>query len=120
MAAIEARDREGWLALFTEDAVVEDPIGPSMFDPEGLGHRGKDAIGKFFDNVIAPNDKIKFTIGSPTSAAPRWPTSGRSTSPCRAGTDRERRPGLYLPRRPDGGLEALRAYWEVEQMQCSR
>ena len=28
MAAVEAGDREAWLALFTDDAVVEDPIGP--------------------------------------------------------------------------------------------
>ena len=40
MAAIEGKDRDGWLSLFAEDAVVEDPIGPSMLDPEGLGHRG--------------------------------------------------------------------------------
>ena len=40
MAAVEAGDREGWLALFDDDAVVEDPIGPSDFDPEGNGHRG--------------------------------------------------------------------------------
>ena len=44
MAAIETKDRDGWLSLFAEDAVVEDPIGPSMLDPEGLGHRGKEAI----------------------------------------------------------------------------
>src|ERR1700677_4274828 len=62
MAAIERKDREGWLALFSENGVVEDPIGPSMFDPGGLGHRGKAAIGKFFDEVILPNDSIKFTI----------------------------------------------------------
>ena len=35
MAAVEVHDRVGWLALFAEDAVVEDPIGPSVFDPEG-------------------------------------------------------------------------------------
>ena len=35
MAAVEAGDRQAWLGLFAEDAVVEDPIGPSAFDPEG-------------------------------------------------------------------------------------
>ena len=35
-----------------------------MFDPDGLGHAGKDAIGKFFDEVISPNDQIKFEIRS--------------------------------------------------------
>ena len=44
MQAVEAGDRSAWLALFAEDAVVEDPIGPSPFDPEGDGHRGREAI----------------------------------------------------------------------------
>ena len=37
MAAVAAGDRSAWLALFADNAVVEDPIGPSMFDPEGAG-----------------------------------------------------------------------------------
>ena len=44
MAAVTAGDRAAWLALFAADAVVEDPIGPSMFDPDGAGHRGADGI----------------------------------------------------------------------------
>ena len=49
-----AKDRTNWLAQFADDALVCDPVGKSMFDPEGNGHRGKQAIGQFFDNVIAP------------------------------------------------------------------
>ena len=40
MTAVEAGDREAWLALFADDAVVEDPIGPSPFSPDGTGQRG--------------------------------------------------------------------------------
>lgn len=54
-AAVAAGDREGWLALFAPDAVVADPVGPSPFDPDGHGHRGRDAIGAFWDVAIAPN-----------------------------------------------------------------
>ena len=46
-AAVHDRDRDGWLALFASDALVQDPIGPSPFDPEGKGHRGIDAIAGF-------------------------------------------------------------------------
>lgn len=53
MAAVEAGDRGAWLALFTEDAIVQDPIGPSPFDPDGTGHRGPEAIAAFYDDVIA-------------------------------------------------------------------
>ncbi len=61
MQAVEAGDREQWLALFAPDAVVEDPIGPSMFDPEGRGHRGPDAIARFYDTVIS-SGRVHFTI----------------------------------------------------------
>src|ERR1700759_2855192 len=54
--AVGARDKEAWLAVFADDAIVEDPVGPSHFDPEGKGHRGKDAIARFYDMAIAPSD----------------------------------------------------------------
>ena len=54
--AAMARDKEAWLAVFADDAIVEDPIGPSHFDPEGKGHRGKEAIAKFYDMAIAPSE----------------------------------------------------------------
>ncbi|HNP11905.1 MAG TPA: nuclear transport factor 2 family protein, partial [Mycobacterium sp.] len=50
-----AHDKQAWLAVFADDAVIEDPIGPSHFDPEGKGHRGKGAIAKFYDMAIAPS-----------------------------------------------------------------
>src|ERR1700735_4696656 len=46
-AAVHDRDREGWLDLFADDAVVQDPIGPSPFDPSGTGHHGREAIAAF-------------------------------------------------------------------------
>jgi steroid delta-isomerase len=62
MATSEAKDRDGWLALFADDAIVEDPVGPSFIDPEGKGHRGKEAIAAFYENVISQSESIKFTI----------------------------------------------------------
>ena len=56
-----AKDKENWLALFTKDALVQDPIGKSPLDPEGNGHKGIAAIEKFYDTVIANGD-IEFTI----------------------------------------------------------
>lgn len=54
-AAVQDRDREAWLALFAEDAVVQDPVGVSPFDEVGDGHRGPEARAAFWDTVIAPN-----------------------------------------------------------------
>ena len=58
MRNVKARNRAGWLALFAEDALLQDPVGVSPFDPTGQGHKGKEAIGAFWDNVIEPNGGI--------------------------------------------------------------
>ena len=56
-----AKDKQSWLDLFAEDAIVQDPIGKSPLDPVGDGHKGKEAIEKFYDTVIA-NGNIEFNI----------------------------------------------------------
>ena len=55
-------DRDGWLDLFTDDAVVEDPVGVSPFDGGVGGHRGKEAIARFRDSVIATMDSFDYEI----------------------------------------------------------
>ena len=67
----EAKDRDGWLGLFADDAMVEDPVGPSCSMP-GQGHHGIEAITDFYDNVISQSENINFTVRrSPSSAATR-------------------------------------------------
>lgn len=48
-----AKDRDAWLGLYRDDAIISDPVGPSPLDPEGSGHQGIAAITQFYDNVIA-------------------------------------------------------------------
>jgi len=114
MAAVEAGDRQAWLGLFADDAVVEDPIGPSAFDPEGKGHRGIEAIGVFYDNVIAANESIRFTIHQSLLCGDEVANVGviRITF---AGGGAVEVDGVYTYRRsPDGKIAALRAYWETD------
>lgn len=47
-------DKDAWLALYDDNAVVQDPVGVSPFDSEGKGHRGKAAISRFWDSIIGP------------------------------------------------------------------
>jgi steroid Delta-isomerase len=62
MAAAMAGDRDGWLALFAPDAIVEDPVGSSPLDPDGSGHRGHDAIARFWDTSISAAETIRFEV----------------------------------------------------------
>ena len=52
-AAVAAHDKAGWIALFDEDYVIEDPVGWRQV-------RGED-ISAFWDAFIAPND-IEFVV----------------------------------------------------------
>ena len=51
-----AGDKDAWLALYADDAVVQDPVGVSPMDPTGKGHHGKAAIEQFWDTVIGPSN----------------------------------------------------------------
>ncbi len=62
MAAVAAGRKADWLSLFTPDALVEDPVGPSMLDPEGQGHRGPDGIGRFWDERVSSVSRYHFQV----------------------------------------------------------
>nr|WP_090338607.1 ketosteroid isomerase family protein [Mycolicibacterium malmesburyense]CRL66562.1 NTF2 domain-containing protein [Mycolicibacterium malmesburyense] len=51
-AAVAVHDRDAWVAAFTFDAVVEDPVGSHP-------HRGTPAITRFYDTFVGPRD-IRF------------------------------------------------------------
>ena len=116
MAAVEAGDRAAWLALFAEDAVVQDPVGPSAFDPEGLGHHGLEAIGAFYDNVIGANESIRFDIRQSFLCGDEVANVGTIRIGF-AGGGAVEVDGVYCYRRgPDGKLASLRAFWEADQI----
>ncbi|NLU82271.1 nuclear transport factor 2 family protein [Rhodococcus sp. HNM0569] len=50
-AAVAAHDKKTWVGLFAPDGVVNDPVGSR---PQ-VGH---DALGRFYDAFIAPNDIV--------------------------------------------------------------
>jgi steroid delta-isomerase len=55
-AFVASHDKAGWLGMFAEDGIIEDPIGPSILDPEGKGHSTPEARDTFWDNNIANSD----------------------------------------------------------------
>jgi len=116
MAAVAAGDRAGWLALFTEDAVVEDPVGPSPFNPEGTGHRGREAIATFYDNVIGVNESISFAIRQSILCGDEVANIGTIRINF-AGGGAVEVDGVYCYRvAADGKLGGIRAFWEADQI----
>ena len=117
-AAVTAGDRDAWLNLFDPDAVVQDPIGPSPFDPEGTGHRGRDAIAAFYDTVIAPSEKITFEITASFLCGDEVADVGVIRTTLAGGTHQAVVRGVYTYRSNGAGrLAALRAFWEFDALE---
>ena len=114
MAAVEAGDRQAWLDLFEPDAVVQDPVGPSAFDADGLGHRGIEAIAAFYDDVIGTNQSIRFTINQSFLCGDEVANVGIIRIDLGGGSVIEV-DGIYIYRRsPAGRIASLRAFWEQD------
>jgi ketosteroid isomerase-like protein len=118
MAAVRSKAKDDWLALFAEDAVVEDPVGKSPLDPEGRGQVGKVAIGKFWDTNIGPND-VDFDIRHSYAAGDEVANVGAVITTM-AGGIKAVAEGVFVYRvNAEGKLLSLRAFWEFEQMMKS-
>ncbi|HEX5257008.1 MAG TPA: nuclear transport factor 2 family protein [Mycobacterium sp.] len=112
--AVAARDKDAWLAVFADDAIVEDPIGPSVFDPEGLGHRGRDDISAFWDKAIAPTTKIEFFFRDTYQCGNEEANVGHIL--ITTGEYQTTAEGVFTYRvNAEGKMVALRAYWEMER-----
>jgi steroid delta-isomerase len=118
---VQTHDRAGWLALMAEDVCIEDPIGPSVTNPDGTGVRGKEAVAAFYDANIAVNDltvtcEETFPSSSPNEVAHvlvlRSRFEGGVTSAVR---------GVFCYRVDDDGLITnMRGYWNLEGMQFGK
>jgi steroid Delta-isomerase len=115
MTAVEAGDRETWLALFAEDAIIEDPIGPSPMNESGEPRRGITAIAAFYDSVIAGGE-VRFDIRESFACGNEVANVGTITVAFPGGA-RSIVDGVYTYRIDDRGrLVALRAYWEFSRL----
>ncbi|MBF4161249.1 nuclear transport factor 2 family protein [Nocardioides acrostichi] len=116
-SAVAKGDLEEWLTVYADDAVLEDPVGPSMFDPEGNGHHGHDGIRAFWAAAIAPIDRFEFTItesfanpGSNTCA-----NLGRIKTSFPDGSFTTTELIMVYVVHDDGRVASMRAFWEPER-----
>lgn len=115
MEAVVAGEKEKWISLFAPDGSVEDPVGPSPFDPEGLGHHGHEAIGAFWDKTIALAEGFDFTMTDSFANGPECANVGTITIHLPGGnlmdTD-----GVFVYRvDADGLIRSVRAHWEMDR-----
>ncbi|MFW0795131.1 nuclear transport factor 2 family protein [Gordonia sp. CPCC 205515] len=111
---VAARDKDAWVANFAADGTVEDPVGPSMFDPEGKGFRGHDQIAEFWDKSIATTESIEFVFDDEIICGDEVAYVGKIVTHI-AGHISEAHGVFTYKAAPDGKMAALRAFWEVEK-----
>lgn len=109
-----ASDRAGWLSLFAEDAVVQDPVGESPLDPTGQGHQGKEAIGAFYDMIIGPGVMEKFEIVSSHPAGDECANVVDIRNKLGDQVIEMRMVVLYKAN-DEGQLVSLKAYWDFNK-----
>ena len=119
VATIEAGDREAWLSNFAEDAVMQDPVGPSPLDPSGQGHRGRIAIGEFWDRIIGPC-KVRFAIDRHFCCGDEIANVGTVYNRLPGSDEEIGAEGVFVYRVDgDGKIVSLKAYWDYETTMAS-
>ena len=107
-------NREAWLDLFAEDAVIQDPVGVSPLDPTGDGQIGKAGIAAFYDKFIAAG-KVSFDYPRSYACADECAFIGKVYNEF-PGMDEFASEGVFVYKVDDQGkIRSLRAFWEWER-----
>jgi steroid Delta-isomerase len=120
-AAVMAKDKAGWLALMTDDVVIEDPIGPAYTNPDGGGVVGKEGVSEWWEKsvglaTITITCEETFPSSSPDEIAHilqlRFTFDNGHASGVR---------GVFTYKVNDAGLLTnLRGYWNMDMMKPVR
>ena len=106
---------ENWLAVYAEDALIEDPVGPSWFDPEGMGHHGHAGISAFWEKAIAPIEKFTFLIHDSHANGNSCANVGTITTRFADGTTVDTDLVMVYTINDEGLVSSMRAYWEADR-----
>ena len=120
-SAVAKGDLAEWLTVYAADAVLEDPVGPSMFDPEGKGHHGHEGIAAFWKLAIEPIDTFEFTI-TDSFANPGSNTCANIGSIKTSFADGSHTTTVLIMVyvvHDDGTVASMKAYWEPERTMAS-
>lgn len=107
--AFSAGDRDAWVALFTDDATVEDPVGTPV-------NRGKDAIGAFFDTAHSLADSIELRSVDITAVNGHEAAFAMQIRPVIGGATFVMDAIDVMTFAEDGRIASQRAFWQQESM----
>jgi ketosteroid isomerase-like protein len=109
------KEKDEWLALYSADALIEDPVGPSPFDPQGRGHRGHERLAAYWDGTIATTERIDFTVDASYPAGNEVANVATMRAYLPGGVHLQTF-GVYVYRiGEDGLIDSLRTYWDFDR-----
>jgi len=109
-------NKQAWLALFAEDAIVQDPVGVSPLDPSGNGHHGKAAIEAFWDMAM-PNGIASFEIRESHPAGDSCANVVTLSNRMADGTVLSTDCVAVYTANDQGLITSLRAYWDFTKLE---
>ena len=117
--AVIRKDKQAWLANFADDGWIEDPIGPSVFDPEGKGHHGAEGRARFWDITIGTMARFVFEIHDSFVSGDECANVGVIHTTTENGWTASTA-GVFTYRvNAEGKIVSLRAYWEMDRVLAS-
>ncbi len=111
----QARDKQGWLGLMSDDVCIEDPIGVAPTNPTGEGVQGKANVSTFFDKYIGPST-IVITVHE-SRAAGNESAHLMTLDTTLSNGVKTKVTGIFTYHlNDDGKLTNLRGYWTLADM----
>lgn len=107
--------KDEWLALFAADAVLEDPVGVSHFDPSGDGHRGLEGLSHFWDIAIELAERFEFDIRDSFACANEVMNVGTITTSLPGGAKMDVEAVFSLAVNEAGEITSYRVFWEPDR-----
>ncbi len=107
--AFSANDKDGYLALFADDATLEDPVG-------GEVHRGRDAIAGFYDATRSMTPQITLLVTGPVRVAGQEAAFPGEARPLLGDAEMTVPVVDTIRVGEDGLITELRAYWDFADL----
>ena len=114
-AAVAVGDLDLWLTGYAADAVLEDPVGPSMFDPDGRGHHGHAGLRAFWEQAIAPVGTFRFHITDSHANGSTCANVGTITTTFPDGGEVDTDLVMVYTVDDAGLVVSMRAFWEPDR-----
>ena len=118
-SAVAKGDLAEWLTVYAEDAVLEDPVGPSMFDEEGKGHHGHEGISAFWTLAIEPVHSFEFRIDDSFANGNTCANVGSITTAFADGSHATTDLVMVYVIDDDDRVTSMKAFWEPARTMAS-